>query len=103
MAILTKPTCEVCGRSLKDPKSIALGFGPECAGLRGTFYGTAGVTVETVDLLKAVPDTEADVRRWLGSARGAIRVGQIYLARRFFGRALLSAGRPELAAPLLTE
>lgn len=24
--------CEVCGRSLSDPTSVALGVGPECAG-----------------------------------------------------------------------
>ena len=32
---MKKPRCSKCGRPLSDPKSIARGMGPVCAGLTG--------------------------------------------------------------------
>lgn len=35
-----QPRCKKCGRSLRDPASIARGMGPECAGLSGRRGGS---------------------------------------------------------------
>lgn len=101
MALLTKPRCEVCGRTLTNPTSIAAGFGDECAARRAGFYGAAGIEASLVDTLMS--SGERDAQRWLTSLRGALRHGDIYMARRFFGRALGVAGQTDLARQFLTD
>jgi len=36
---MSRPTCKRCGRTLKDPVSIARGIGPVCAGSGGSSSG----------------------------------------------------------------
>ncbi len=74
-----KPSsCQICGVKLTDPKSIADGVGPDCAGKRGLFYTACGTSAEEIANLESAGDAAA---RWIRNFRQDMRAGRIRQAR----------------------
>lgn len=66
--------CQVCGKALSDPESIAQGVGPECAGRMQQAVAAVSGSVRALGLTEAeVSDPE--VARWLETARKAFLAG----------------------------
>lgn len=65
--------CQMCGRTLTDPESIANGVGPECAAKRAAFLAAGGTTIEEIDALALLDN--ATVIRWISLASRAMRAG----------------------------
>jgi hypothetical protein len=63
--------CEACGKQLTDPKSIALGYGPECAQRVASANGAGATLAGRVDSVVAGASLDAEVQRWLRSYRRA--------------------------------
>ena len=70
---------------MTDAKSIAAGYGPDCAEKRASFYAGGGFSVEEVDALAA--SESEDVRRYLRSFQRALRAGHVGNAELLLGTA----------------
>ncbi|MBS1790578.1 MAG: hypothetical protein JST85_22865 [Acidobacteria bacterium] len=89
-------SCHICGRQLKDPDSIARGFGPECAAKRAAFLATCGTSDEE---LSAIQQHESPtVSRWARNFIQDMRAGRIRQARQCIEAARHQAGTACAAA-----
>src|SRR5262245_52315771 len=89
MRRLHTPRCEICGRPLTDARSIALGYGPDCAARRAAYYASGGLSIEAVDELALI--NKPDVQRWLNSMRRALYCDDFRIAQIFFENAQRAA------------
>lgn len=61
--------CQFCRKPLTDPKSIALGVGPECSAKKARVYSAAGITDADLESVAAYDETAARlIRRALSFA-----------------------------------
>ena len=77
--------CLICKKPLTNPKSIALGIGPDCHAHFAAFIAACGSSVERFEALASIND--AEVCRWLHFARQAIAAGRRADARAFVAAA----------------
>lgn len=66
--------CQVCKKALKDPESIANGYGPECAGRMAGAVAAVSGSVKALGLTEA-ETSDPEVVRWLETARKAFLAG----------------------------
>lgn len=69
--------CQICGKQLSDPQSIALGVGPDCAEKRASFVASCGTSDAEVAQLEA---TGGKAARWIRNFRIEMRAGNKKLA-----------------------
>lgn len=61
--------CEFCRKPLTDPKSVALGVGPECASRKAAVYSAAGISDADLETVAAFDEQAARlIRRALSFA-----------------------------------
>lgn len=88
------PTCQLCGRELKDPLSIAKGVGPECERKRQNLLCAAGSSEAELTELEAA--NSPAINRWLNFAKAALRYCNTRDARRFIAQARAIQREPQL-------
>ncbi len=91
---MTTPTCQICGRELKAPESIAKGVGPECEAKQQSFLSACGSSLEEIAELEGLDD--AAVIRWVDLFAKAMRAGNKKHGRQFI-EAARRAVRPRIS------
>ena len=98
-----KPTptfCSVCGRTLRDRKSVELRIGPECADKQQAFVAGCGSSLEEIASLALLDDPT--VTRWVGKFAGALRIGRIRDGKAFIEAARRAADRSRMTGNILS-
>lgn len=76
---MNSSSCQICGRQLTDPTSIAAGVGPECAAKRTGFLSTCGTTEAELTTLETA---NPDAARWVRNFRTEMRAGNVRWAKK---------------------
>ncbi len=93
--------CLICRRDLKDPKSLARGYGDDCAKQYQSYLAMCGSTLEEIALLALHPDET--VRHWNKIAGRAFRARKWKEATHFLESARRAARQAEEApAPVFS-
>lgn len=81
--------CQICGKQLSDPQSLALGVGPDCAEKKSKFLAGAGTSEDELQILAAVNSESA---KWIRNFHTDMRLGRVAYASHAISAARRAAG-----------